>query len=624
MKEIAQEINNKNITKVDNKFFVNGKETDITIITMLLQSNNKLKTFSEIKLQELIEDHFSETVFEVSDDKIVKESMGKVELTLNDLGEFTPDDKTNLSEYFRWCKTQDGQVIYHVVKNNLFYKIPQTLAGKFLLREVLEYTDLHNELLVSFENLLRSWKKTMIEIANRNFDELDAWIYQNIPQIILQNFDVSLRYKEVNNNERKMRFYQYVEITKNQKNITFLEYIEELFETYGTAVIKQSQEPKLYANSLETPTYHFFDTKPFEISDKVELSESWKEALSKYDQDEQDILLAWIWGVFYEPNKTRAAMYNYDPDGYSGKSAMVNALSDILGKQCVAYLQKDSLNNQFSMAKLWDKRLTIFGDSKDQRIIQRDKIHILLGGDSADVEEKGQKSFSKKMSSKLWINSNVLPIFNSDATHEDSRIIIIQSKMSEMVLKKLALKDENGNIMKDSYGKLIMLGDPNFTQNLCITSATMLPNAYQAYKRLCPTNADFIIPESVRQNNRNIQPVETEIFETIFENLIVLDSDEFLLSSELYKHFLRFTSNNEEFKSLGNSRDFSEFVSQYIEKNRKFKKVETKIDGKRVRGYRGIRLKNDKETLQEIGITISDEALTRSTGNFFKKLGGIE
>lgn len=627
-KVIKKEVETNNIKFQEGVFYIDSDVISEKFVLKLLKKNTKISQMDDDRILDIIKNIFTETIFEVSDDKIVKESMGKVELTLNDLGEFTPDDKTNLSEHFRWCKTQDGQVIYHVVKNNLFHKIPQTLAGKFLLREVLEYTDLHNELLISFENLLRSWKKSIIEIANRNFDELDAWIYQNIPQIILQNFEVSLRYKEVKNTDRTMRFYQYVEITKNQKNITFLEYIEELFETYGTAVIKQTEEPKIYTNSHETPAYHFFDVSPFEVSTEVSLSESWEEAFSKYTEDEKEIMLAWIWGVFYEPNRTRAALYNLDLEGYTGKSAMIDAITEILGTVNAGVLQKDSLNNQFGLAKVWDKRIIVFPDSKNQQIIRSEKIHMLLGSDMADIEEKGQKSFSKKLNSKIWINSNISPIFDSEAKHEDSRIIIVKPKMSQKVIDKLAYRDENGNIMKDSYGKLIMVGDANFSTNLCLTSASMLVNAYQMYKKLCPANADFIIPESVRQNNRDIQPVEIGNFETIFDGILLEDKESFLVASDLYKNYISFCNDNFEYRGLGNARDYSDFLSQYVEKNRKFKKIETKIDGKRTRGYKGLTLKYQqpdflKNIQKNDTITISDESTNTNTSKFFEKLGGI-
>lgn len=613
-KVIKKEVELNGIVFEDNRFFMDSEEISEKFILKMLKKNSKIAQMDDSKIIEIVKECFSEVSYEVSDDKIVKEMLGKIVLTLNDLGEFTPDDKTNLSEHFRWCKTHDGQVIYHVVKNNLFYKIPQTLAGKFLLREVLEYTDLHNELLISFENLLRSWKKIIIETANRNFDELDELIYKNIPQIILHNFEVSLRYKEIASGTKKIRVYHYVEITKSQKNISYIEYLEELIETYGTAVIKQTEEPKIFTNSLETPAYHFFDTRPFEVVDEVELSEAWSEAFSKYTEDEKDIMLAWIWGVFYEPNRTRAALYNLDLDGYTGKSAMIDAITEILGTINTGILQKDSLSNQFGLAKIWDKRIIVFPDSKNQQIIRSEKIHMLLGSDMADIEEKGQKSFTKKLNSKIWINSNISPIFDSEAKHEDSRIIIVKPKMSEKVIQKLALKDEEGKVKTDSYGKIIMLGDANFSRNLCETSATLLINAYQKYKQLCPNNADFIIPESVRQNNRNIQPIEIGFFETIFEGIIEEDKNEFLLSNELFKKYLTFCNDNFEYSSLGNSRDFSDFISQYIEKNRKFKKIETKIDGKRVRGFKGLKLKSE-DILASFGITKT---------NNDKKLEGIE
>lgn len=610
MKEIAQEINNKNITKVEDKFFVNGKETDITIITMLMQSNNKLKNLSESKIQELIEEHFSETY--ISDNNITMASDSFL-LEIKDTA-ILPNLNCEFLQPFRYCKDENGEIIYHIIIDNIFHKINQTNSGKILLKEALEYTGLHNKMFVDFENLLNEWSKKICELYNeQKSGEALEYIKNNIPVIILKKFKVNLKVKLPKTNTEQI-FYKYVDFQKGDtKRITYIDYLEEVFETFGTLAIKETPIPQIYTNSLETPAYHFFDISPFEVFEEVDLSESWQEAFSKYTEDEKNIMLAWIWGVFKAGNTTRACLYNADLDGYTGKSALTKAIGKILGESLVGAIQKDSLSNQFGFAKVWDKRLIVLPDSKNPNVIRSEKIHQLLGDDLADIENKGQKSFTRILSSKVWINSNILPVFDSGAKHEDSRIIIVKPKMSEKVLEKLTAKNSDGSIMYDSVGKPVFIGDPNFSTNLCTTSATMLVNAFQSYKKLCPNNADFIIPESVREYNRNIQPTEIGNFETIFDNIVELDPEGFVQRNELYEAFIDFCKSKSAYNNFATQFTYSDFVTNYLEKNRKFKISRPSKHGRKF-GYEGIKLKSE-DILASFGITKT---------NNDKKLEGIE
>lgn len=604
MKELAQEINNKNITKIDDKFFVNGKETDISVITMLLKSNNKLKVLSDVKIEELLHAHFSQSV--VIDNNITMASDSLL-LEIKDVP-VLPDMSCKFLKPFRFSKDGNGDIVYHVVVDNIFYRIRQSASGKILLKEALEYTGLHNTFFVEFENLLNEWSKNICDLYNRdNVSGALEYIETNIPVIILKKFKVTLKVKLPQNNQGAT-FYKYVDFQKGDtKRITYIDYLEEVFETFGTLAIKESEMPEIYTNCPETPAYHRFDTTPFESFEPIELAEPWEEAFSKYTEDEKEVILAWIWGVFYAKNTTRAALYNVDFEGYSGKSALSKAIGKILGENLVGALQKDSLSNQFGLSKIWDKRLVIFADSKNPNIIRSEKIHQLLGDDYADIENKGEKSFTRILSSKVWINSNIMPVFDSESKHEDSRIIIVKPKMSQKVLEKIAAKNPDGTIRYDSAGKVITIGDPNFIHNLCSTSASMLINAFQAYKRICPTDADFIIPESVRDANRDVQPTEIGNFETIFDNLFVVDQNGFSKKEDIFEAYMDFCKSKNAYSSFATQFGYSDFLTNYVEKNRKFecKKITTKNGRKR--GYKGLTLKFkqeslDDEFLEQIGI----------------------
>jgi hypothetical protein len=241
-------------------------------------------------------------------------------------------------------------------------------------------------------------------------------------------------------------------------------------------------------------------------------------------------------------------------------------MASLLGENLIASVQKSSLTNQFWADKLWDKRLIMYPDCKNRRFVSSEHYHQISGGDPTDVEGKGKRSFVVNMEAKIFIASNELPEIDPTRKHERSRIVLVKPKMSDEVLQKIAVKDDKGNYVRNEMGEVETVGDKNFTSNLIKGGEGMLINAYQAYKQLCPNDADYIVTSSVLANVLNLDTAERISYDSIFNDMFVLDEDSYITSNDLYSTYVNYCAENPTkmaaFKSKDAFGDFKNFLSK--------------------------------------------------------------
>ena len=232
----------------------------------------------------------------------------------------------------------------------------------------------------------------------------------------------------------------------------------------------------------------------------IPLNDAWEEVRSKYTEDEWKVKSAWTWGVLDARNTGRQALILIDKQGFSGKSVEAKVLTDVIGQNLVGSLCKDTLTNQFGFSKLWDKRLIIAGDSKNPRIIRGEKVHSILGSDQVDVEYKGRSSFSWQIKAKLLINTNSSIEIDPTAAHERTRVIILKPKVNDELLKKMAVTNDDGELVLDQYGNPKLKGDATFGKRLFEGIDAYLIQAYHYYCELCPNHSELILPDSILDN----------------------------------------------------------------------------------------------------------------------------
>lgn len=288
--------------------------------------------------------------------------------------------------------------------------------------------------------------------------------------------------------------------------------------------------PCVISNTLGVPTFRYIDL------DKIYKHgphKYWDEYFSRYLPEEAAVFRAFIWCIFKADNKGRQLLYLYDPDGFSGKTVVMKAIAHCLGKSLVASLQKDSMINQFGLAKVYDKRLVVIGDNKNPYLIKSEKMHMLLGGDDAEIEHKGKNSFTTTLQSKVIASGNTALKIDVSARHERTRVIVLKPKMKKDTIKKIVALDKNGEPMKDSFGEYQWLGDSTFEKKLIEEFPYMLEDAKKDYERLCPSDCNIILPESIIASIQATMDDSLCIMDEIFERVFELDPDSWMKVSDL-------------------------------------------------------------------------------------------
>ena len=204
---------------------------------------------------------------------------------------------------------------------------------------------------------------------------------------------------------------------------------------------------------------------------------TWDQFLSRVDYP--NVFLAWVWSVFDPENMGRQALWLYGK-GADGKSRVLVALTEIFGKRQTGSVSQDGINGQFFYSKVYGKRLTIYGDCKNTRLISQGKIHSLLGGDYVQIESKGRDAFHDRVYSRLLVSANDHPEIDFSLKNESSRII---------------------ELCIDSVDKSLAEGDRNFESNLVTEQWGFLYKCRQAYAELCPSRMEIRLPKELKDRN---------------------------------------------------------------------------------------------------------------------------
>ena len=314
--------------------------------------------------------------------------------------------------------------------------------------------------------------------------------------------------------------------------------------------------------------------------------DAWDELLVRYTDDEGKVLLAYIYSLYVADNHSRQILYIEDMLGYSAKTVLQNAIVASLGDDQVAILQKDSMSNQFGLAKVWNKHVVFVPDNKNPNLVRSEKMHMMSGNDNAEIEYKGANSFFARLNIKVIACGNTRLNIDTSATHERSRVIVLRPKVPDSILKKIAQCDKDGNIIKDQFGRPKLIGDPTFEQRLKDEYRHMLFKAKKCYEELCPTNGDIILPDSVIQN---VEECNDDLLDTL--DRFVEDRFDFVEDA-----YVRPTDLREEFKCSVTDKDitFKDFTEHLAKKYGIFKKYSKKandVEGIRNPVYVGLKPK---------------------------------
>jgi hypothetical protein len=360
--------------------------------------------------------------------------------------------------------------------------------------------------------------------SNANQDTLVATVVKKVPGLMLKNYSIGILYSKeeykLSNNPEDERSRQFSrphaawfctgELSARRDAFDHLCENADQMLKHAEMVMPM---PKLFSNNPEEPALHHVDLNS--LLDYDSPHPTWDIFFERFVPEEAKVLRAFLYGIFDAENVSRQLLYIYDKDGFSGKSVLINAIRKFLGEALVASIQKDSLINQFSLAKVYDKRLVTISDTKNPNLVRSEKMHMMLGGDAADVERKGRDSFTYRLQMKVIASGNVRLNIDPDATHERTRVIVITPKITDKILKEVALLNERGEVVRTKYGRPQLMGDPEFEKKLVAEFRSMMVQAKEDYEELCPRRGNYILPESVLDEIETSSADELDILDTV-------------------------------------------------------------------------------------------------------------
>ena len=274
---------------------------------------------------------------------------------------------------------------------------------------------------------------------------------------------------------------------------TAAEFVQEVYK-YLCCPEFQMQTPVPLSNDPTTPCLQYIDLCQFNEELAKHPTPAWDRFACRFPSAAAfRTFQAAVWSVYDANNLGRQLIYLSD-FGYSGKSAVLKAIGSLLEPALVCSLQKDSLSNQFGLAKVAGRRLVTFNDTKNPNLIRTEKVHLITGGDLVDVEEKGQASHPERMFCKVFAAANIQQQIDAQARNERSRILPFELnvKTEDLIKDHLIKVDAEGNPVLDSAGQFLLLGDPTYEKRLVAEFPAFLAKCREPYKELCPNGAEII------------------------------------------------------------------------------------------------------------------------------------
>lgn len=467
---------------------------------------------------------------------------------LDDAQLWGPGDRTWFGTRFMFARDRlDGAPVMFIKMTATKYSAVPLMSSKSQMRAVISsilsnsepshncYQNLLDELTNGID---KSFAYVLTRFKNRELksvDDLARELLQWIPSSMIRTYPIQMTVKATTIGESTYHVPEKAYFAKDGVKVDAVTHLVEHFDMLaGIKELCLPGLPEIYSNDSNVPALHCINLDDIAIQGP---HPTWDEYFARFRPEEAQVIRAFIWSIFDANNNSRQLLYIEDRDGFSGKSVFMRVLTKNLGNTLVAAIQKDSLSNQFGLAKLWDKRLVYIGDTKNQNLIRSEKMHMLLGGDLADIEQKGKESFTAKLNAKVIASGNISLNIDPHARHERTRIIVVKPNVSDELLKKFVRLDENGEILRDREGEPQFIGDNSFEPRLDAEFKAMLWDAREDYKRLCPTGSSIILPDFMIDDIYNMSSSALDAVDEIVERYFTISSSKFTYPGDLRREF---------------------------------------------------------------------------------------
>jgi hypothetical protein len=247
------------------------------------------------------------------------------------------------------------------------------------------------------------------------------------------------------------------------------------------------KEPEYLTTNPNEVAFNYVDLSKITPGPCPTWTEEWE---ARIPQDFIPIYRAWMFSVIDPQNHGRQALW-LKSSGYRGLSSLQSALEQALGIDLIGAVSKDAVSSAFFFSSVYGKRLIVYGDVTNPRLISTEKIHSLLGRDLVQIERKFENAFVGRIYAKLLISGNIQPDIDIDQRHERTRLIFIPlQELPKHVLEKFTLQNGEGEQV---------MGDETFSKRLANEFWHYMYLCAMSYKKLCPHRSDIMIPSDLQQ-----------------------------------------------------------------------------------------------------------------------------
>lgn len=586
------------ITFNKKKILVDGEATSEAVVNRILQAKNT--TLEEVRK---VLDEASKKPIEIPDNLRYRDRMLNLEVICPAFSKKIKWNKMDedIFGFFYLAKSSEGGGMIMLVTNNDSQYMAVSLSNSSLTNKAeltsvcsrIKYKDPDTGVVTTLgDHITKVYERVMKE-ANEAYIKQDAVEFGNwaarigLPGMMLNNYKLMSTQEEITVDKEGGGT-----TTMYKPHTLFfpedpIECIANHYDTLASYPKRLTTIPKLYSNDMDEPALYHIDLDS--ILDHDNPHPTWDKFMLRFREDERRVIGAFIWSIFDAENTGRQMLYIYDPDGFAGKSVFTKAISSGLGGNLVAAVQKDSLNNQFSMSKVWDKRLIIVDDNKNPNLVRSEKMHMILGSGLADVEEKGRKSFTYKIQCKVIASGNTQLNIDPYANHERTRVIVVEPHLTDDMLKEFVVCDKDGNIVRNRRGKPQFIGDAEFERRLIDEFRSFLVECKRDYEELCPKRSSIVLSEEM---DDALEFLSDDYFDVLDEKIgsyfNVMNPDGYMSIGDFNSN-LTSLMNNDDLEKIAPEGGMSrENVVQHIIKKYKVKKAGRRVNGEYVKCYIGI------------------------------------
>lgn len=262
-------------------------------------------------------------------------------------------------------------------------------------------------------------------------------------------------------------------------------------------------------------------------------------------------------------------------EGGNGKTTFIEFLNRWLGEENISHLNLQELSQRFASAQIYEKLANTYDDLPHTSFFDSGKFKLMTGGGTIEGEFKFKHRFSFRSYAKLIFAANRLPEVDEDTEAFWDRIILVnfpsrwisKQKDREEILERMLTPEERSGFLN-----LAILGLFSLQADQHFYAEDTLDEIKEKYIQISDPIMAFAHQYIERDPDPNGKISKREVYQTYIEYCA--------------ENGFPAKENNSFSRSL--KRMFPEAIDDIA-----------KIEGKSERVWRGIRLKNQKESESE-------------------------